>query len=98
MEKSELLVDVRDYDVESLTDFRTALVAVNHEALHHWQGRSLDALWDIIENRGFSDLLDSHDILAVRARRSAFLSDGHPVGRVLLKLFADATHARLELS
>ncbi|MFF3075268.1 hypothetical protein, partial [Kitasatospora sp. NPDC057936] len=31
------------------------------------------------------------------ARRSAFLSEEHPVGRVLLEVFADATHARLEL-
>ncbi|MFJ9611361.1 hypothetical protein ACIRS1_33985 [Kitasatospora sp. NPDC101176] len=97
MTQSELLVDIREYTVESLTDLRAALVAVNHEALHHWQGRSLDALWDIIENRGFSDLLDSHDVLVVRARRSAFLSPEHPLGRTLLELFHDATHARLEL-
>ncbi|MGF1429643.1 barstar family protein [Kitasatospora sp. LaBMicrA B282] len=95
--RTELLVDVRGRRVESLMEFREALVAVNHEALGYWQGRSLDALWDIIEHRGFSDLLDSHDVLVVRADRSEFLSAEHPVGKVVLRIFDDATHARLEL-
>ncbi|MGE7436558.1 barstar family protein [Kitasatospora sp. NPDC001175] len=95
--KTELLVDVRGRRIESLTDFREALVSVNPEALGYWKGRSLDALWDIIENRGFSNLLDSHDVLVVHADHSEFLSPENQVGAALLELFESATHARLEL-
>ncbi|WP_344636809.1 hypothetical protein [Kitasatospora cystarginea] len=97
MARTELLVNVRGHRIESLMDFREALVSVNPEALGYWKGRSLDALWDIIENRGFSDLLDSHDVLVVRADRSEFLSPENRVGAVLLELFESATRARLEL-
>ncbi|GCD96814.1 barstar family protein [Embleya hyalina] len=93
----ELVLDVRGLRVATLMEFREALVAVNAEALGHWRGRSLDALWDIIENRGFSELLDCHDVLVVRVDREGFLSAENADTRAsLLDLFERATHARLE--
>jgi hypothetical protein len=94
---SELVIDVRGHPIDSLADFRDAICAVQPEALARWQGRSLDALWDYIENRGMSELIDRYAVLVVRADRTGLLADGNPDGTGLLGVFADATRARLEL-
>ncbi|WP_405017225.1 hypothetical protein OHV05_09165 [Kitasatospora sp. NBC_00070] len=98
MDTTELVVDVRGHRLESLADFRDAVAVAVPGALPTWQGRSLDALWDTIENRGISELIDSHDVLVVRADRRGLFSPGHPVGGGLVELLEEATRARLELS
>ncbi|MFE6751342.1 hypothetical protein ACFVGM_36230 [Kitasatospora purpeofusca] len=97
MGRGELVVDVRGYRVECLEDFRDAIRAVEPRVLPRWQGRSLDALWDTIENRGVSDFLDAHEVLVVRADRAGLFAEGSPGGAGLCSVFADATRARLEL-
>jgi hypothetical protein len=92
---SELIVDLREIELNSLDDFWDAVSGPC--ALPDWFGRNLDAWWDTIENRGISTVIDSVDVLVVRARAAGLFAPGNRDGERLAAVFADSTHARLEL-
>ncbi|MFI5530338.1 barstar family protein [Kitasatospora sp. NPDC051853] len=98
METSELVIDVRGFRIESAAEFADALRAVEPEALPGWRGRSLDALWDYIEHRGWSERIDRYQVLVVRAVRAGLFADGNRAGHDIAEVFGEATRARLELS
>jgi hypothetical protein len=92
---SELIIDLRDTALNSLNDFWDAVSGP--AGLPDWFGRNLDAWWDTIQTRGISEVIDSADVLVVRARPVGLFAPGNRDGERLAAVFTDSTHARLEL-
>ncbi|MEU9144035.1 barstar family protein [Streptomyces sp. NPDC048349] len=59
MTDSELVVDLRGRLIATLNDFWDAVSEPC--GLPEWFGRNLDAWSDMIETRGISEVIDSHD-------------------------------------
>ncbi|MFG2918995.1 barstar family protein [Kitasatospora sp. NPDC048298] len=74
MSASELVVDLRGRQIETLNDFWDAVSKPC--GLPKWFGRNLDAWSDTIETRGVSEVIDSHDILVVHVDQRG-LFEGH---------------------
>ncbi|WP_328537710.1 barstar family protein [Streptomyces sp. NBC_00344] len=93
---SELVVDLRTLPLVTLDDFWDAVSGPC--GLPDWFGRNLDAWWDTIEGRGVSDTVDAHELLVVRATAAGLFTPGDPDGARLSVMFAEASHARLDLA
>lgn len=95
MVDSELVVDLRATELNSLGDFWDAVRIPC--GLPDWFGRNLDAWWDTIDTRQISETIDSSDVLVIRARARGLFAPGNPQGAALVQVMAQSAHARLEL-
>lgn len=95
MADTELVVDLRATELNSLFDFWDAVTIPC--GLPDWFGRNLDAWWDTIHTRQISETIDSADVLVILAMARGLFAPGNPDGAALAQLMADSTHARLEL-
>lgn len=89
----ELVVDLRDRQLESLDDFWDAIQGPL--GLPDWFGRNLDALWDTIEHGGISETVDKADPLIVRVSPNGLFAPGNTDGKRLTGVFRDSARATL---
>ncbi|MFD8340138.1 barstar family protein [Streptomyces solisilvae] len=85
MTDSELIVDLRGRLIETLNDFRDAVIEPC--GLPEWFGRNLDAWSDTIETRGISEVIDSDDILIVHVDQEGLFDGNRPEDNALASIF-----------
>ncbi|WUH97595.1 barstar family protein [Spirillospora sp. NBC_00431] len=77
-EETELLVDLRGQQIETLDDFWDAVSGPC--GLPEWFGRNVEAWRDTIQSRGISEVIDRYDVLVVHVDgQGIFASGGHEV-------------------
>ncbi|MFH8491998.1 barstar family protein [Streptomyces longisporoflavus] len=85
MADTKLLVDLRGRTIETLDDFWDAVAEPC--GLPAWFGRNLDAWSDTIQARGISDVIDSHEVLAVHVDQQGLFSGDQRDGQALTRIF-----------
>lgn len=95
MTDSELVVDLRGLQLETLNDFWDAVAEPC--GLPKWFGRNLDAWSDTIHAGGISGVIDSHEVLIVHVDRWGLFEGCRREAQALVGVF-DGEQNRLVVS